>query len=118
MVVTNDNFMTLRDRISFLFFGRFKRFKLCNEVGEGNWNMVSPQAIVMLLQRQGFRDLQIEYTSVYIEDYFLIPLAFLFYPIFLAYLILHKSTMPISKRQKLFPFKSMIARHYIVSATT
>lgn len=116
LVVTNDNFMTLRDRINFLFLGRFKRFKLCNEVNEGNWNIVSPQGIVMLLQRQGFRGLQIKYTSIYAEDYFLIPLAILIYPVFLAYLVLHKSSMPKSMRLALFPFTSMIARHYIISA--
>lgn len=116
VVVTNDNFMTLRDRINFLFFGRFKRFSLCHEEQAGNWNMVSPQGISMLLRRHGFHELQVQYTSVYIEDYFLLPLVLLFYPIFLAYLWMHKSSMPKLKRLELFPFKSMLARHYIISA--
>lgn len=116
VIVTNDNFMTLRDRFNFFFFGRFKRFKLCYDVNEGNWNSISPQGIWMLLERQKFKKIEVKYTSVYPEDYLFLPLALVVYPVFFAYLLLHKSRMPKDQRLVLFPFKSLLARHYIVSA--
>jgi hypothetical protein len=116
VVVTNDNYMTVRDRFSFLFFGRFKRFKLFYDVQEGNWNSISPQGIFMLLQRQEFKGLEIKYTSIYSEDYLWLPLALVIYPLFYLYIMMQKTSLSLSERQALFPFSSLLARHYIVSA--
>lgn len=116
IIVTNDNIMTIRDRLNFLFFGRFKRFKLVYPVDEGIWNIVPPQAVAMHLRRNGFKDIRFEYTSVYIEDWFLIPIALIFYPIFFSYLVCIRSEMTVRERINLFPFKSLLGRHYIVVA--
>ena len=116
LILSNDNFMTVRDRINFLFFGHFKRFKLIYQKNEGNWNMVSPQGILMHLQRNDFQFQEIKYTSVYFEDYLLAPLALIFYPIFLLKILTLKNPMSIKERLKLFPFLSLLARHYVVCA--
>lgn len=115
LVVTNDNVMTVRDRLSFLFFGQFKRFKLCYETNEGNWNLVLPQALHMLFVRHKFKNITVKYTSTYAEDYLFFPLAILIYPVFFIYLMTRKSPISRRDRKKLFPFQSLLARHYVVS---
>lgn len=117
LVITNDNVVTIRDRLNFLFFGHFKRFKLLYSQTEGNWNVVLPQAIFSLLKKNNFKKIQIKYTSIYAEDFLFLPFAFLVYPFFLIYLLTRKSEMTLSERIELYPFISLIARHYVVKAT-
>jgi ubiquinone/menaquinone biosynthesis C-methylase UbiE len=116
LAVTNDNVLTVRDRLSFLFFGRLKRFKLFYSVNEGNWNVLLPQAIFMLFERQGFKNISIKTTSVYAEDWIFLPLAFLLYPFMFLAILFSKSSRPLSERLKMFPFSLLLARHYVVSA--
>lgn len=113
-IVTNDNILTIRDRFSFLFFGRLKRFKLLYSKDEGNWNVILIQALWKLFMQNNFKLEDVKYTSIRAEDYLLIPVAVFFYPIQLLYLLTAKSEMPISLRLKLFPFISLIARHYVM----
>lgn len=115
-VVTNDNVLTVRDRIHYLLFGHLKRFRLLYATNEGNWNVIMPQGVGMLLERAGFTNIQYKYTSVYFEDLILLPIALVIYPIFLAYLLLFKSKKTAVERMKIFPFISLIARHYVVVA--
>lgn len=116
LVLTNDNIMTIRDRLNFLFFGHFKRFKLLYSKKEGNWNLILPQALVAHLQNKGFQNLRIKYTAIYIEDLFLLPFAICIYPIFLTYLLLLKNQMSFKQRLELFPFRMLISRHYVITA--
>ncbi len=116
LVITNDNIMSVRDRLNFLFFGHFKRFKLLYAKNEGNWNVVLPQALVSQLQSHGFRKWQMKYTAIYNEDFFFLPLAFVIYPVFLLNLLLRKSDFSVSERLALFPFRMLISRHYVITA--
>lgn len=116
LVITNDNIMSVRDRLNFLFFGHFKRFKLLYAKNEGNWNVVLPQALISQLQSHGFRTWKMKYTAIYNEDYFFLPLAAVIYPVFLAYLLLRKSDFTVSERLALFPFRMLISRHYVITA--
>jgi len=117
LIVTNDNVMTIRDRLNFLFFGRFKRFKLFFAVNEGNWNLLFPQAIFMLMQRHGFTNPRVVYTAVYLEDLLFFPVAVLVYLFFVMSMAMVKTSLPLKTRLMLFPFKSLLARHYVISAT-
>lgn len=117
LVLTNDNFLTVRDRFHFLLFGHVKRFKLFYEVDQGMWNILFPQTLMMLLKRHGFQKIEIKYTSYYLEDMALFPFALLIYACFLPYLLLSKSSLSFSSRLKLFPFQMLFARHYVMSAS-
>lgn len=117
LVVTNDNVLTFRDRLSFMLYGRLRRFKLIYSTHEGNWNCIFPQGLLMLLERNGFKVFKIKYTSIYNEDYLLMPLALLLYPFFFLYLVLQKSHLTLKQRLQLFPLKALIARHYVIAAT-
>jgi ubiquinone/menaquinone biosynthesis C-methylase UbiE len=116
VVVTNDNIMTTRDRVNFLFFGHFKRFKLIYDRNEGNWNIMTPQALIMLLERAHFVDIDIKYTSTYWEDITWLPLSLVLYPLFLFKVLLANGQKSIKERMSLYPFRSLLARHYVVWA--
>ena len=114
LIMTNDNIHTVRDKLSFLFFGRLKRFKLLYSINEGNWNVVLIQGLWKHYRLNGITIEKVEYVSLYPEDLIFIPLAIMIYPIWLFSLFSGKSEMPIKERLMLFPFKALICRHYII----
>lgn len=115
LVVSNDNVLTVRDRLSFLFFGELKRFKILYKTHEGNWNAVLPQALFMFFERSGFKNIQIQYTSFYVEDLLFLPLAILLFPLMILRLALARTHLPFQQRMALFPFWSLMGRHYVMS---
>lgn len=116
LILTNDNILTIRDRLSFLFFGHLKRFKLLYSANEGNWNVVLIQGIWKHLKSSGYRIEKIEYTSFYPEDFFFLPLALILYPFMWLHLFFGKGEMDRESRKMLFPFSALLARHYVVYA--
>ena len=116
LIITNDNILTLRDRFSFLFFGRLKRFKLPYSVEEGNWNVMLIQGLWKLLRMNKFEIVKVEYASHYAEDLLFAPLAVILYPFWWLYIKLSKGEMDQKTRQELFPFSALLARHYIIYA--
>lgn len=120
LIITNDNTVSLRDRLSYLFFGYLRRFKFMPL--DGNYNNVSHHVVLKPLLKEHFV-VDIEYTSVYKEDYLFVPLAL---PFFLIQRIMHFFNYKNSKNlkeylswnviKKIFSFKSFYARHYIVIA--
>lgn len=113
LVVTNDNILTVRDRLSFLFLGRVKRFKLLMRPSEGNWNLLPIQSLWKLLRTNGFKIRKVEYTATFKEDWLFLPLALLIYPIWWLSFAFKKGEMDGATRRQLFPFKALLARHYI-----
>lgn len=113
-VITNDNVLTVRDRLNFIFFGRLKRFKLFYDTFEGNWNVVLPQGLMMHFERQKFTQMDVKYTAYYTEDFLLIPIALLIYPFFFLNILKSKSPWTLKQKLKLFPFQSLISRHYVI----
>lgn len=114
LIVTNDNILTIRDRLSFLLLGRVRRFKKIYSETEGNWNVMLIQALWKLYRQNGLEVLDVQYTSRRGEDYLLAPLILLFYPIEFLSLCLTKSTMPFGMRLKLFSPWMLISRHYVM----
>jgi SAM-dependent methyltransferase len=116
LIITNDNILTLRDRLSFLFLGRFRRFKKIYDLNEGNWNLVKVQSIYMLLRRKNFTIEHIQYTSIYPEDYLFLPLVILLFPIHLLNLFFTKSDLSFQEKYQKFPLAAFFARHYFIVA--
>lgn len=111
-IVTNDNVMSLRDRLHFLFFGRVKRFQLLYSKTEGNWNLVLPQAIWKLAVNNGFRLEKVEYLTPKIEDWLLAPIGLIFY-LFQIFPLLKSSDISSQEKKMLFPPQMMWMRHMI-----
>lgn len=116
LILTNDNILTVRDRLSFLFFGQLKRFKLIYSPQEGNWNVVLIQALWKLVKANKLKLVKVEYTSFYPEDFLFLPLALLLYPIWWCKIYFSRGEMDSTTRRQLFPFAALLARHYIIYA--
>ncbi len=113
-IVTNDNVLTIRDRISWLLWGRLRRFKKFYDMNEGNWNVVLIQALVRFYIKNGIEIQKIEYVTVRWEDLLFAPLAVLLYPLQLVTLRRAPSEIPFSLRLQMCSLKSLFARHYII----
>lgn len=114
LIVTNDNILTIRDRLSFLFLGRLKRFKLHYSKDEGNWNVMLIQGLWKQFKSHGFEIEKIEYTTHYVEDIIFFPVALFLYPLWALYIFLGKGEMTFKERKELFPFFALTARHYVI----
>lgn len=115
-VVTNDNVSTAWDRLRFLIYGRVKSFRLLYEREEPNWNVVLPQALLMLLEKNGFQIREIRYLATNYKELLFLPLAWVVFPFQCAYVLTRKSHLPKRMRLKLFPFRALFCRHYVIIA--
>lgn len=115
-VVTNDNIWTMRDRLSFLFFGKTKRFRLCLSEGTPTYKYISIQNLHRILIESGFKIEDVKYTSIRLEDWLMIPLAFAIFLFQWPFVQLEKTAMPKKTRRMLFPFRALLARHYVIFA--
>jgi SAM-dependent methyltransferase len=116
LLLTNDNSFTVRDRLSYLFTGRFRRFRLFYEPDEGLTQYVPLQELHRLLGRHAVEIEQVVYTSFYAEDLLFLPAALLLYPLQLAYLLATRSSVAPALRRRLFGFRALLHRHYVLVA--
>lgn len=116
VICTNDNIMTIRDRLHFLLFGHVKRFKLFNSKNEHIWNQVCPQTIWMLLEKNNLVIKKVIYVNTQLEDLCLLPLAIALYPINFLYMAVCRSHLTLKQKYMLFPFSMLLSRHYIFIA--
>ena len=113
-VLTNDNSFTIRDRISFLFLGRLRRYRLVFGPDEGITNHVPIQELARLLDANRIRIREVAYTSFYPEDLLWLPLLVPIALIQLAYLRWGRHALPPAERRRLFPLRSLWLRHYVI----
>lgn len=113
-VVTNDNVVSLRDRIGYFWLGRHVAYGLFVMQEHCSWKIVPISNMVRILQDSGFRIREIRYVSVKKKDYLMLPLALLVYPVQFLYMQLRRSGMPVAMRNAMYPFRSLIFRHYII----
>ena len=112
LLVSNDNCLSLRDRLSYLFSGRVRRFRLLFEPDEGNFQLVQHQELKRLFDINGIRLTRVVYTARYTEDLLYLPLALLLWPWQWWQLRRSRSTTDWELRRQLFGFKSLLYRHY------
>lgn len=111
-----DSIQSIRDRLSFLLFGKFTRFSLFLDSGFVTYKSITIQEIHKLLIDRRFIVREIRFLVPFREGYLWLPIALPFWLIGYIYSLWEKSTLPMAKRRQLFPLKSYLARHYIVLA--
>jgi 2-polyprenyl-3-methyl-5-hydroxy-6-metoxy-1,4-benzoquinol methylase len=114
LVVSNDNIATVRDRWSFLFLGKVRRFNLLVGPDDPTWKLVPIQNLVRILHEAGFAVVTIRYLSVKPKDWVWTPVAALLWPLQWIYLRSRRSSLPVTMRRAMFPFRSLLMRHYVV----
>ncbi|MGC4073870.1 MAG: methyltransferase domain-containing protein [Nibricoccus sp.] len=114
LVVTNDNVVTVRDRLAYLFFGRTRLFRLLVSPELATWKPIPMQCLVRMLHDGGFTIRSIRYVSARPKDWMLLPLALLLWPFQWVQLQAEKASLPEELRRMMFPFGVMIYRHCVV----
>lgn len=116
LIVTNDNLLTIRDRLLYLLFGRTKQYRLFIELTKPTWKLLTLQNLRRILWESGFEVGEIRYAPVSPAEWLWLPLALPIY--FLQYLYLrfaeNSSDSSFSERTKFLPLISMMSRHYVL----
>jgi hypothetical protein len=114
LVVTNDNVITVRDRLAYLFFGRTRLFRLLVSPELATWKPIPMQCLGRMLHDAGFAIRSIRYVCARPKDWLMLPLALVLWPFQWAKIQTEKSSMPVELRRMMFPFSIMIYRHCVV----
>jgi len=114
IIITNDNTFTVRDRLSYLFLGRVRRFKLLMEAHSPTYKHVPVQELLKIFFEQKLTLERVEYVSFRDEDVLFLPLALILYPLQWLYLLALESPVDRTTRARLFPLRALLHRHYII----
>lgn len=109
-VVTNDNILTVRDRLLYLVSGRFVQYPFATEPGTPTWKIVPLQNLLRLLGDGGFAIEEHRYVPVRPKDRLWSPLALLIW-LFGRLFSTGKDRNCIFDR---LSFASLLSRHYIL----
>lgn len=115
LIITNDNISTIRDRLSFLFTGRVRRFDLFMSARQPTYKSIPIQELHKIFQECGIKMTKVRYFSIIAEDFFFVPFAVIIYPVQLLYMLFTKRNVSLKTKFTLFPFKSVIARRYFIA---
>ncbi|HZM05972.1 MAG TPA: methyltransferase domain-containing protein [Candidatus Saccharimonadales bacterium] len=115
LIVSNDNVMGVRDRLEFFLFGKVKHpYDIFVVRNQSSWKVTPIHNFVRNLEDSGFKIKEIKYIPVLPKDLLLLPLALLIYPIQSLYICMRKTAMPLWKRRMMYPFVSLLSRHYLI----
>lgn len=113
-LVTNDNLLSVRDRLSLLFCGKPRQYPLHSPPGQATWKILPIQNMLRLLLEAGLRVEDIQYIPVRPKDWLFLPLALLIFPFQEIFLRLSKRPVPQPWRGWMYPFSSLLSRHYVI----
>jgi len=113
-IVSNDNVMTVRDRLSFFWLGKFRQYSIFTKQEYPTWKVITIYNMIRILEDAGFKIKEIRYCAVRGKDYFMLPIAMLIYPIKFLYIQFAKHGMAVELRNKMYPFASLLHRHYFI----
>jgi SAM-dependent methyltransferase len=116
LILTNDNHWTLRDRFQFLFSGHFKRFPLMYGDEQGNSQSSSLMTVMHGLSQAQYKIIDVQYMSIRAEDWLWLPLASLVWIFQWPKIIFSREKKNRPSPRKIFPFKALLARHWLISA--
>ena len=116
-ILTNDNNATIKDRLAYLFLGRYRLFNLVFEDNQALTENVPINELVRLLRTNRIRIDDIQYTSFYIKDVIFLPFAVIAYVSQWLYLKILKTRLPEELIGKMYPFNHLFCRHYIIKGT-
>lgn len=112
LIVTNDNVVSIRDRLAYFWLGKVRPYPLLVTQGQSTWKMIPIHNLMRILEDAGFKVREVRYVSMKPKDWLMLPLALLVYPVQFLYLHLARSGMPRAQRQAMYPFGALLYRHY------
>ena len=105
VLLTNDNLLSVRDRLLYLLQGRFGQYPFNVKTGSPTWKILPLQNLIRLIDQAGFRIDSISYAPPSLTDGLWFPLAL---PLF----ALQRLTVPALSLY--LPLNALISRHYVL----
>lgn len=118
LIVSNDNIFSVRNRLLYLLFGRFRQTHLFMGNDEPTWKIIPLQNLTRILFEAGFEIAEVKYVPAKASEWLWLPLAALVYIFQYLYLRFGESETAFSIKTALYPFVSLIARHYVLICCT
>ncbi len=109
LLVTNDNLLTVRDRILYFLGGRFGQYPLDLEHETPTWQITPVQNIVRVLRDAGFKIESLSFVPVRKANWLWLPLAL---PLFIANRLRAKVPPAFGELRSL---RSLMSRHYVLT---
>ncbi len=100
--------------MAYLFLGRYRIFNLIFEDDQPMTENVPIHELIRLMRTNNITIENIEYTSLYKKDVLFLPFAIVAYLTQYLYLKRLKTHLPEALKWKMYPFKAMFCRHYII----
>ncbi len=113
-LLTNDNLLTVRDRLLYLLFGRFRQFKLTIDNHQPTWKILTLQNLLRILHEAEFEVVKIKYIPVRPGEWTWLPFALLIYLFQGLYMAFAEKKTPFPQKSSRYPFTSLLSRHYIL----
>ena len=110
LIVTNDNLLSVRDRLLYLIGGRFGQYKFTLARDAPTWKVVTLQNLLRVIHDAGFEAYHLCYVRPKPLEWLWSPLAALIY-------LLQRTTAGVMDPESgltLLPFRSLISRHYVL----
>jgi hypothetical protein len=114
LIVTNDNLLSVRDRFLYLFFGRFRQYRLSIPETKPTWKIIPLQNLLRILTEGGFETTEIKYVAPKKAEWIWLWLALPIYLFQSLYLRFGEKEIPFAEKRKLYPFLSLLSRHYVL----
>jgi len=118
LIVTNDNIFSVRNRVLFLLFGRFRQTHLFMRNDEPTWKIIPLQNLTRILFEAGFKVEEVKYVPAKLSEWLWLPLAALVYIFQFLYLRSGDNGTTFAAKMAMYPFTSLIARHYFLVCKT
>lgn len=111
LIVTNDNVLTVRDRLLYLFFGRFGQYPFSTEPARPTWKIIPLQNMVRILRDAGIEVKALEYVPVQPADWLWLPIAALLFVIAKISLLFRRADAFEIQALRL---RSYLSKHYLL----
>lgn len=113
-IVTNDNLLSIRDRITYLLFGRFWQYRFSYAAGETTWKVLTVTNLVRILSDAGFKVEEIKYATPKWTEWLWLPLAVVIFAFQQLSIAIRGTSGGNRDGLDMLPFISLLSRHYIL----
>jgi len=114
LIVSNDNIFSVRNRVLFLLFGRFRQTHLFMKPDEPTWKIIPLQNLTRILYEAGFEVEEVRYVPAKTAEWLWLPVAAFVYVFQYLYLRFGETQTLFASKAALYHFTSLIARHYFL----
>lgn len=114
LIVTNDNLLTVRDRLLYFLFGRTRQYPAFIGFSQPTWKILTTQNLRRILWEAGFRIEEIRFVPISFKEWLWLPLALPIYFLQQLYLRTAEKSTALSEKLEFNPFISLFSRHYIL----